>query len=72
MVLAIGSIQLFRNGTTTMHPFGFFTAALKANPPSECSFGTVEDVENFLLIAHFGFHYNIGEEELAYSTLNVH
>lgn len=60
MVLAIGSIHLFRNGTITMHPFGFFTAALQANPLSECSFSTIDDVENLLLIAHFGFHYNIG------------
>lgn len=44
-----------------MHPFGFFTAALKANSPSEFSFGTIEDIENLLLISRFGAHYNIGE-----------
>lgn len=61
MVLAIGSIRLYREGATALHPFGFFMAALKANPPSSSSFSTLEDIENLLLIAWFGTFYNIGE-----------
>jgi hypothetical protein len=60
MVLAIGSIRLSRNGLVPVHPFGFFTAALEAHPPSEYSFCAIEDVENLLLIALFGLFYNIG------------
>ncbi|KAI6750569.1 hypothetical protein HG530_014850 [Fusarium avenaceum] len=60
MVLAIGSIRLYREGATALHPFGFFMAALKANPPSSSSFSTLEDIENLLLIAWFGTFYNIG------------
>lgn len=61
MMLAIGGIRLYRDGCMTHHPFGFFTAALEANPPSEYSFCTVEDVEYLLLIALFGLFYNIGQ-----------
>lgn len=60
MVLAIGSIPLFRTGGIPLHPFGFFTAALRAKPPSGSHFGEIEDIENFLLIAYFGIYYNIG------------
>ncbi|KAH8880218.1 hypothetical protein GQ53DRAFT_546723 [Thozetella sp. PMI_491] len=60
MVLAIGSINLFRNSCLRLHPFGYFTAALRASPPSGWNFGSIEDIENFLLIAHFGVYYNIG------------
>ncbi|KAF5012722.1 hypothetical protein FDECE_1239 [Fusarium decemcellulare] len=60
MVLAIGSVHLFRQGITNLHPFGFFTAALEASPPSSSSFSTLEDIENLLLIARFGGFYNIG------------
>lgn len=60
MVLAIGSIRSFRDGLSDLHPFGFFTAALEACPPSESSFDSIEDIEMLLLIAWFGVYYNIG------------
>ncbi|KIL92424.1 hypothetical protein FAVG1_04835 [Fusarium avenaceum] len=60
MVLAIGSIRLYREGAIDLHPFGFFMAALEANPPSSSSFSTLEDIENLLLISWFGTFYNIG------------
>ncbi|PSN74840.1 hypothetical protein BS50DRAFT_540411 [Corynespora cassiicola Philippines] len=60
MILAIGNIRLFRDRVTHLHPFGFFTAALEVNPPSESSFSSISDVENLLLIALFGVYYNIG------------
>jgi hypothetical protein len=60
MVLAIGSITLFHDDPATLHPFGFFTAALEASPPAEFYFNDAGDVENILLIAHFGLFYNIG------------
>ncbi|KAM0325174.1 hypothetical protein ACHAQA_007713 [Verticillium albo-atrum] len=60
MVLAIGSVRLFRDGIIGLHPFGFFTAALEANPPSSSAFDSLEDIENLLLIARFGIYYNIG------------
>ncbi|KAL6400149.1 Pyrimidine pathway regulatory protein 1 [Ilyonectria robusta] len=60
MVLAIGSIKSFRSGLSDLHPFGFFTAALEACPPSESSFDSIEDIEMLLLIAWFGVYYNIG------------
>jgi hypothetical protein len=60
MALAIGSIGLFRDGRSSLHPFGFFTAALEACPPLDSSFDSVDDLECFLLIARFGVYYNIG------------
>ncbi|KAF2020463.1 hypothetical protein BU24DRAFT_487082 [Aaosphaeria arxii CBS 175.79] len=60
MVVAIGSIQPYRSGTTSLHPFGFFTAALEAHPPSKFSFNSIEEVQDLLLIANFGAYYNIG------------
>lgn len=62
MVLAIGNIRPFRDGIVSMHPFGFFTAALEVNPPSESAFNAVEDLQNLLLIAHFGVYYDIGKK----------
>lgn len=59
MVLAVGGIRLHRDGHMTQHPFGFFTAALEAQAPSEYGFCTVEDVECLLLIGLFGLFYNI-------------
>lgn len=67
MVLAIGGIGLHRDGRMTDHPFGFFTAALEANPPSEYGFCTVEDVECLLLIGLFGLFYNIGTRPIQIS-----
>lgn len=61
MVLAIGSVRLYRNKLFDLHPFGFFTAALEASPPSGFSFSTLDDIENILLIAHFGVYFNIGK-----------
>lgn len=60
MIMAIGAVGMFRAGRTSFHPFGFFTAALSASPPSEFSFGAIQDVENLLLIAYFGIFFNIG------------
>jgi hypothetical protein len=61
MILAIGAIGPFRSGRMRLHPFGFFTASLEASPPSEFSFGTIQDIENLLLVSQFGIFYNIGE-----------
>lgn len=60
MILAIGSIGPFRAGEVFLHPFGFFTASLEASPPSDFDFGTIQDIENLLLISQFGVFYNIG------------
>jgi hypothetical protein len=60
MVLALGSISLFRTNQIALHPFGFFTAALQSISPIGFSFGAIEDIENFLLISHFGVFYHIG------------
>lgn len=61
MVFSIGSIKLFRENILVLHPFGFFTAALEAYPPTQSSFNTIEDIENFLLIALFGLYFDIGK-----------
>lgn len=60
LVLALGSVSLFRNGDIATHPFGFFTAALQAIGHTGFSFSSIEDIENFLLIARFGLFYHIG------------
>lgn len=60
MVMAIGSIHSFRNGTCEPHPFGYFTAALEVWTPSMSSFNTIDDIEHLLLIAQFGLFYDIG------------
>ena len=71
MVLAIGSVRLFRTAATGLHPFGFFTAALEAKPPSSSSFSTLEDIENLLLVARFGLFYNIGGHFFSLFTMYV-
>jgi hypothetical protein len=64
MTLAIGSIKLFHGGSGTLHPFGYFTAALEVSPPSESDFNESGDVGSLLLIAHFGLFYDIGTVDL--------
>jgi len=61
MILAIGSVEIYRQGRWAQEPFGYFTAALKAIAPLGFSFGSIEDVTNFLLIARFGLLYYIGK-----------
>ena len=60
MVLAIGSIRLYRGNSFGLHPFGFFTAALEIDPPAATCLHDVEGIQNLLLIARFGVYYNIG------------
>lgn len=59
--MALGSIRPFRQGRLSCHPFGFFTAALETNAISSSGFGTLQGIENLLLVAQFGVYYNIGK-----------
>lgn len=60
MVYALGAVWAYRRGTYRHHPFGHFTAALQILIDSGFHFASLEDVQNFLLIARFGMFYYIG------------
>lgn len=60
MVMSIGTVRPFRRGEISLHPFGFFTAALQVIAPRGFCFNRLEDIENFLLIARFGVYFYIG------------
>ncbi|BCS29533.1 fungal specific transcription factor domain-containing protein [Aspergillus puulaauensis] len=60
MVMSIGTVRPFRRGEISLHPFGFFTAALQVIAPRGFCFNRLEDIAHFLLIARFGVYFYIG------------
>ncbi|KAL4865522.1 hypothetical protein BDV12DRAFT_200054 [Aspergillus spectabilis] len=60
MVMSIGAVRSFRRGEASLHPFGFFTAALQVMAPRGFCFNRLEDIQNFLLIGRFGVYFYIG------------
>lgn len=59
MVLAIGSIHIFRNGICIHHPYGYYAAAMQYLDPNIFS-GGIESIQNLLLVVRFGIYHHIG------------
>ena len=62
MILAIGSIPLYRTGTHRSHPYGYFRTALKHLDGTVLSRG-LKSIQDLLLIVRFGIYYHIGTED---------
>lgn len=60
MCFALASVTLYAKDQHDKHPFGYFMAALLAFSPKGFGFDTIQDIENFLLIARFGIFHFIG------------
>ncbi|KAL5356276.1 Zn(II)2Cys6 transcription factor [Aspergillus floccosus] len=59
MILAIGSIPLYRASKHRYHPYGYFLAAMKHLEMDFLSKG-LDSVQDLLLVSRFGIYYHIG------------
>lgn len=59
MILAIGSIRIYRSGAHCNHPYGYYLAALKHLDMNLFSRG-IESIQNLLLVVRFGIYHHIG------------
>ena len=60
MIMAISSVSLYRSGETAEHPYGYFSAAQRLAQRVQMV-GSVEAIQNVLLIMRFAMYYHIGE-----------
>ncbi|PLB53674.1 hypothetical protein P170DRAFT_481666 [Aspergillus steynii IBT 23096] len=68
MILAIGSIPLYRTGAHKSHPYGYFRTAMKYMDATVLSRG-LESIQDLLLVVRFGIYYHIGTSIWAITTL---
>ena len=59
MILAIGSIRLYRSGAHSNHPYGYYLAALKHLDANLFS-RSIESIQDLLLVVRFGIYHHIG------------
>lgn len=59
MILAIGSIRMYRSGTHRNHPYGYYLTALKHLDANLFSRG-IESIQDLLLVGRFGIYHHIG------------
>lgn len=59
MILAIGSVLPFLNGTHDQHPEGYYLAALQRMDSDFLTRG-LASIQNLLLICRFGIYHRIG------------
>lgn len=60
MILAIGSVVLYRNNKHRHHPYGYFLSAMKNISPDILSRG-VNSIQDLLLVSRFAIYHHIGE-----------
>jgi hypothetical protein len=59
MVFALSAVTRYRKGLSKDHPFGYYLAAQEYL--SEIPLiGTLDAIQNFLLVARFGMYHHIG------------
>lgn len=59
MVSAISSVTMFRRGLIEEHPYGFYRSASYLLPHIPL-IGSVQGIQNLLMIARFAMYYHIG------------
>lgn len=59
MILAVGSIRMYRSGAHSNHPYGYYLAALKHLDANLFSRG-IESIQDLLLVVRFGIYHHIG------------
>lgn len=59
MILAIGSIPLYRTGKHRHHPYGYFLSAMKHLEVEFLSKG-LDSIQDLLLVSRFGIYHHIG------------
>ncbi|EAA62454.1 hypothetical protein AN5294.2 [Aspergillus nidulans FGSC A4] len=59
MLLAIGAIHPFRQGSHQGHPYGYFLSAMQHFQSDSLSHG-IQSIQDLLLIGRFGIYHHIG------------
>lgn len=61
MILAVGSVVLYRNGVIEHHPYGYYLSAIKYLDDTTLSKG-LESIQDLLLVGRFAIYHHIGKE----------
>lgn len=61
MILAVGSVVLYRNGIIEHHPYGYYLSAIKYLDDTILSKG-LESIQDLLLVGRFAIYHHIGKE----------
>ncbi|KAE8381743.1 hypothetical protein BDV26DRAFT_301017 [Aspergillus bertholletiae] len=59
MILAVGSVMLYRSGVHKHHPYGYFLTALQYIDTNILS-GGLDSIQDLLLVMRFGIYHHIG------------
>ncbi|KAF7716033.1 Fungal Zn(2)-Cys(6) binuclear cluster domain-containing protein [Penicillium ucsense] len=59
MILAVGSVVLYRNGASEHHPYGYYLSAMKYLDDTFFAKG-VESIQDLLLVGRFAIYHHIG------------
>jgi hypothetical protein len=70
MILAIGSVVLYRNNRHRQHPYGYFLSAMKNIDSNILSRG-VESIQDLLLVSRFAIYHHIGELSIIVSSYSA-
>lgn len=62
MVFAISAVTRFRKGLSQEHPYGYYLAA-QAYLGTTPLLGTLDAIQNLLLVSRFGMYHHIGKSE---------
>ncbi|KAE8363937.1 hypothetical protein BDV27DRAFT_129247 [Aspergillus caelatus] len=68
MILAVGSIMLYRSGVHKHHPYGYFLTALQYIDTNILSRG-LDSIQDLLLVVRFGIYHHIGTSIWELTTL---
>ncbi|KAB8204063.1 hypothetical protein BDV34DRAFT_122643 [Aspergillus parasiticus] len=68
MILAVGSIMLYRSGFHKHHPYGYFLTALQYIDTNMLSRG-LDSIQDLLLVVRFGIYHHIGTSIWELTTL---
>lgn len=60
MILAVGSVLPYRNGTHSQHPEGYYLAALRYMGVDLLTRG-LDSIQDLLLVCRFGIYHRIGK-----------
>lgn len=60
MILAIGSVMLYRNGEFDTHPYGFYLSALKYFDDAFLA-GGLYSIQDLLLVGRFAIYHHVGK-----------
>jgi len=64
MILAIGSIRMYRSGTHKNHPYGYYLAAMQHLDGTTFS-RRIDAIQDLLLVVRFGIYHHISTRPMS-------